>query len=148
MSDEDDVREATLRFYDALEHLLCGKGVEPMKALWAHGPDVTIAHPIGDWAYGWDEVAATWDEFGALGVPSNVGSTLRDLRVHVHGDMAYTTAVYTSAPAVGSVALNVTNVLKRAPDGWRMVHHHADKAAHIEALIEETTLAPVDEKPE
>ena len=142
MSDEDDVREVVMRFYDALEQLLCGGGVEPMKALWAHADHVTVAHPIGDWSYGWDEVSATWDEFGALGEPSNAGSSVRDLRVHVRGDMAYATAVYTSAPVVGSVSMNVTNILQREQGTWKLVHHHADKASRIEAILEEATQAP------
>ena len=133
-SDEEAVRAATLRFYAALEHLLCGRGTEPMKASWHHTPNVTTAHPMGDWSYGWDEILASWEAIGESGSEDAAGSSLRDLRVHVYGDVAYTTAVFVAAPKFGSVDLKVTNILHRARGEWRIVHHHADKAPAVEAV--------------
>jgi len=56
MSDEADVLKAATNFYGALETLLSGGGTEAMRAAWHHTPRVTSAHPMGDWAYGWEEV--------------------------------------------------------------------------------------------
>src|SRR3981081_468632 len=54
------VHAVVTRFYDAIEHLVTGRGVEPMLELWHHSSRVTTAHPLGEWAYGWYEVEASW----------------------------------------------------------------------------------------
>lgn len=48
ISDESEVRAATVRFYDALEALISGKGSGPMQEVWHHTGRVTTGHPRGD----------------------------------------------------------------------------------------------------
>lgn len=134
--EEEEVRAAALRFYDAIEQIISGKGVDAMVAAWHHTPKVTSGHPMGDWAYGWDEVLATWTVFSTIGKPENVGSKVRDLRVHLYGDTAYTTCIFTTAPSFGGVDLACTNVLHRANGQWKIVHHHADKTRAVEQTME------------
>jgi ketosteroid isomerase-like protein len=135
-ADEEAVRAAVVRFYDALEGLVCGRGTEAMKDAWHHTPRVTAAHPLGDWSYGWDEILATWEVVAGFGAPESGGSSIRDLRVHVYGgDLAYATCVFTSGPRYGSATVSCTNVLHRAGGAWKLVHHHADKSQKIEQTM-------------
>lgn len=137
---EEEVKAAAVRFYDALEHLLTGKGVEPMLAAWHHTDRVTSGHPIGEWSRGWDEIAATWIEFARIGAPSMGGTQIRDLRAVVYGDVAYTTCVFVAAPSMGGAKMNCTNIFHRADGVWKVVHHHADRTPSVEAGIEKAAL--------
>jgi len=112
--DESEVREATARFYDALEAMISGKGLGLMQDAWHHTERVTTGHPRGDWAQGWDEVLATWKVFAAFGREGRGGSQIRDLQVHVYGDVAYATCSFVASPAFGGDTLACTNVLHRA----------------------------------
>lgn len=133
--DELEVSTIVTRFYDAIEHLVTGHGVEPMLELWHHTPSVSTAHPLGEWAYGWDEVLATWKVIAMVGRPEIAGSTIRDLRVNVYGDMAYTTCVYVGSKAYKNAVLSCTNIVHRVDGKWKLVHHHADKSPALEGAL-------------
>ena len=135
-SNESQVREATVRFYDAIEAMISGRGLEPMKEAWHHTDRVTGGHPSGEWSQGWDEIFATWSVFNGFGHPERGGSRIRDLRVYVYGDVAYTTCVFIAAPAYGGDSLACTNVLHRVDGVWKIIHHHADKSPKMGAALE------------
>jgi ketosteroid isomerase-like protein len=135
-SDESDVRDATVRFYDAIEAMVSGKGLGPMQAAWHHTERVTSKHPSGEWAQGWEEVLATWKVFASFGRDGRGGSRIRDLSVHVYGDVAYTTCIFIASPAFGGDALACTNVLHRSGGAWKVVHHHVDKSPSMGAALE------------
>src|SRR5579863_6706143 len=82
-STEDEVREAAERFYAAIEAMVSGKGLEPMREAWHHTGRVTSGHPSGDWAQGWEEIWAMWEVFASFGHPSRGGSHIRDLNVYL-----------------------------------------------------------------
>jgi ketosteroid isomerase-like protein len=134
--DEEEVLAATKRFYEAIEQMVAGGGAGPMREAWHHGPRVTSAHPTGDWANGWDEVSATWDVFASFGKAGHGGTQIRDLKVFVFGDVAYTTSVFVASPTWGGARLNCTNVLQRIDGVWKVIHHHPDKAPSMEASME------------
>jgi hypothetical protein len=134
--EEEAVRAATLRFYDAIEAMVAGKGLAAMKDAWHHTDRVTGGHPSGEWARGWDEVFATWEVFSGFGDPSRAGSKVRDVRAYVYGDVAYTTSIFTASPAFGSAVLACTNVLHRLNGVWKIIHHHADKSPEMGAALE------------
>jgi ketosteroid isomerase-like protein len=134
--DESEVLAATRRFYDAIEHMVNGGGAGPMREAWHHTPRVTSSHPTGDWANGWEEVAATWDVFASFGKKGDGGTQIRDIKVFVFGDIAYTTSVFVAAPKWGGARLNCTNVLQRVGGVWKVIHHHPDKAPSMEASME------------
>lgn len=134
--DEEAVLAATKRFYAAIDDMVCGRGLDAMKAVWLHDERVTSGHPTGDWAFGWDEVLATWEVFASFGTPEHTGSVVRDVRPNVYGDIAYTTSVFTTPPAFGASTLSCTNILRRVDGEWKIIHHHADKAPKMEAKME------------
>lgn len=136
MSDaENEVRAATAAFYAALNSVVNGDAA-PMHDVWSHGGDVSASHPMGAWSLGWDEIAITWEEFSHFFVSGTI--ELEGLVVHVAGDFAYSFGVenvHLVLPT-GSVRFrsNVTNIFRRDTVGWRLVHHHADKAPKLEQV--------------
>jgi hypothetical protein len=134
--DEEMVLASARRFYDAIESLVSGKGLDAMRAAWHHTKRVTGGHPSGEWAEGWDEVWATWEVFASFGRADRGGSKIRNLKAYVYGDIAYTTCMFIAAPAWGSETLACTNVLHRMDGEWKVVHHHADKAPAMGAALE------------
>ncbi len=140
MTQEEEVLAAAKRFYDALEGIVGGAGIDPMIAAWHHTPRVTSGHPFGDWAHGWDQVLTTWQELAALGQKGKGGTKIRDLTAFVYGDVAYTTCVFTTSPSFGGATMSVTNILHRDGGVWKLVHHHADKAPSLAAAYEKLAL--------
>lgn len=139
-NDEKLVIEAAENFYEAIERMVRGEGLDAMRDAWHHTARVTSGHPSGDWAEGWDEVWATWEVFAGFGRPDRGGSKIRGLAAHVYGDVAYTTCTFVASPAFGGESLSCTNVLHRADGVWKIVHHHADKGPKMGAALEKIAL--------
>jgi ketosteroid isomerase-like protein len=127
MSAEADVREASESFYAALNRMVSGDAA-PLTDIWAHGPDVTAMHPIGGRQVGWDQVRATWEQVATLASSGSV--RLDDQQLQVGSDMACETGIergrLTLAGQNATIEHRVTNVYRRGPDGWKIVHHHTD----------------------
>ena len=127
MSAEDEVREASTRFYAALDSMMEGDSA-PLAAIWSHGAAVSTMHPIGGRETGWDEVRGSFE--GVAGLASGGHAELRDQRIQVAGDMAYEVGIeHGQATLAGeriSIDQRVTNIYRREADGWKIVHHHAD----------------------
>ena len=140
MNDEQAVHDAIMRFYDAIEQMVSGKGLDAMREAWHHTPRVTGGHPSGDWAQGWEEIWATWEVFAAFGRADRGGSELHGLKVHVYGDIAYATSTFVASPAFGGDKLACTNVLHRVDGVWKIIHHHADKSPKMTAALEKIAM--------
>jgi ketosteroid isomerase-like protein len=151
-SAEQEATQAFYALYAALDDLLRGKGTADMKQLWHHADYVTSSHPFGDWARGWAEVWATWEEGAAVWSvyrghverTDRIGG-IHGLRVALLGDTAYGTAVYRSkmymAEGELDLKVNCTDVVRRVDGAWKVVHHHADQAppawqARIEQMVQ------------
>jgi ketosteroid isomerase-like protein len=126
MDDESAVRAANDSFYAALS----GLDVEAMGRLWLHADWVRCIHPGADLIEGWDAIEVSWAKgFAAASwlrvVPTGVELTLAgDLAIVVcHENITQKQESHVSV----SVAVT-TNLYRRTPGGWRMVHHHASPA--------------------
>jgi hypothetical protein len=138
-SEEEAAAKALYGLYEALDDLLRGKGTQKMHDLWHHADYVTSSHPFGDWARGWAEVWATWEESAAvLGVyrghaerTDPIGG-IHGLRLALRGDAAYGTSVYRSKLYLSEgeldLKVNCTDIVHRIDGVWKVVHHHADQA--------------------
>src|SRR5260221_14406838 len=135
-TDEKEVRTAVTRFYDAIEHMVRGDGLEPMRDAWHHTTRVTGGHPSGDWAEGWDEVWATWEVFASFGRKDRGGSKVKSLSVYVYGDVAYATVLFVASPTFGGGTLACTDILHRHDGAGKLIHHHADKSPSMGAALE------------
>jgi hypothetical protein len=135
-NEEETVKAATMRLYDAIEQMISGKGLAAMREAWHHNERVTGGHPSGGWSKGWDELLATWEVFAGFGAADRGGSTVSDLDANVYGDIAYTTCVFKASPGFGGEKMACTNVLQKIDGVWKIIHHHADKSPKMGAALE------------
>jgi len=134
---EDEVRQASERFYVALNSVLNGD-LRPMVEVWSHGSDVSVMHPFGERALGWEEVRASWEQ--ATQAFSDGQAALDDLVVvPIADDAAYTLGTEPGQAKLGGESVRidwrVTNIYCREGGGWKVVHHHTDLSpAVVDAL--------------
>jgi len=138
MSAEDEVRQASERFYAALNRVLVEGDARTMEEIWSHGSDVSATHPFGGRVLGWEEVRASWEQ--AAQEFSGGQVVLDDMVVvPITEDVAYTLGTEHGQGSVGDETLRidwrVTNIYRREANGWKMVHHHTDFSSEVaEAL--------------
>jgi ketosteroid isomerase-like protein len=130
MSTADDVDQLIERYQRGLGDFMKGNP-EPVKELFSHKEDVTLANPLGPPAHGWDEVGATIE---------HAASHFRDGRLvgveivekHVTPEFAYTLWLEHAEGKVGGrediapSTLRVTMIYRPEEEGWKVVHRHAD----------------------
>ena len=127
MSAENEVREASRRFYAALNRMAHGT-VGAMDDLWSHGSGSTAMHPIDGREVGWDNVKNSFDQFAQIATAGHVD--LKDQWIRVLGDVAYELGVEYGAGTLGGIQTTwehrVTNIYHRESGAWKMIHHHSD----------------------
>lgn len=127
MSAENEVREASKKFYAALTRMLNGDA-GPLADIWSHSATVTTMHPIGGREVGWDEVRKSWEQVAQLA--SGGEGKLSDQVIQVAGDAAYELGVergqVTLAGQQVTIEHRVTNIYRRESGAWKVVHHHTD----------------------
>ena len=136
MSTEDEVRQASKRFYAALNRMANGDA-SPMADVWSHSASVTTMHPIGGREVGWDAVEGPWRQVAGLASEGRI--TLANQHIHATDDMAVEVGdeqgQFTLAGEKVSVEHRVTNVYRREAGEWKVVHHHTDLSpAMVEVL--------------
>ena len=144
MSAADDVDELIERYQLGLDDFMKGNP-EPVKELFSHREDVTLANPLGPPAHGWDEVGATIE---------HAASQFRDGRLvgveivekHATPEFAYTLWLEHAEGKAGGrgdiapVTLRVTMIYRPEEGTWKVVHRHADPittAQPAESVIQE-----------
>jgi ketosteroid isomerase-like protein len=130
MATVDDLDQVIERSHLALGEIVNGNP-EPLKEIYSHRQDVSLANPFGPPVRGWDEAAQTMER---------AASNYRDGEIigfekvakFVSSDLACIVEVERYRAKVGGseditpVSLRVTSIL-RAEDGtWKIVHRHAD----------------------
>jgi ketosteroid isomerase-like protein len=100
------------------------------QALWSHADDVTLCGGFGGVERGWQNVRARLNWVSTK--YSNGTRTREEMSRMVGADFAYvvqTEVIHSqvaSQTEVSTQTLRVTMVFRREPDGWRIVHRHAD----------------------
>lgn len=104
---------------------------EPLKALYSHKADVSIANPFGPPAIGWEQAAATMDraashyrEGRATGFERMAGYVTPSLAYIV--EMEHLEAMMGGSHDLAAVTLRVTTVFRPEDGTWRIAHRHAD----------------------
>jgi ketosteroid isomerase-like protein len=127
MPAHDEVREASRRFYAALNRMLHGDPAS-LTEIWSHDAEVTTMHPIGGREVGWDGVRRSFEQVSTIA--SNGHVDLKDQRIEVVGDLAYEIGTEQGAADFAgesvSIGQRVTNVYRREAGAWKIVHHHTD----------------------
>lgn len=127
----DSLLAAHDAFYDALAALLAGDA-GPMEAIWSNGDDVSNLGPFVERTVGAEAVRDQFRSEAALGLGGQIVVT--DLLAVDLGDAGYTTCVEHGSDHTGpdgkpmELRHRVTNIFRRDPEGWRIVHHHTDRS--------------------
>ena len=144
MSAIEDVDRLIERYHQALGEFVKGDP-EPVKELFSHKDDVTLANPLGPPALGGDEVAMTLE---------HAASTIRDGEIIgfeivskvVTPELAYVLEIERQEAKMGGsdeltpFALRVTMIFRPEDGEWKVVHRHADPittARPAESVIQE-----------
>ena len=118
-----EVEEANLRFYRAFETL----DLAQMDAVWLHTERAQCVHPGWPLIAGWAAIRSSWETIFAN--TTEMRFTIGDARVAGGPELAWVTCTENIlADVQGRVSVTsllATNIFERAPEGWRMVHHHA-----------------------
>lgn len=137
MSTEDEVRGASARFYSALNRMTTGDA-GGLADIWSHNDTVTTMHPIGGKQVGWNAVRESFEQVAGLASSGHV--EIADQVIHAGEEYAYETGIergqFSLAGETISIEQRVTNVYRREPDGWKIVHHHTDLSPAMLGVLE------------
>ena len=144
MTAEDDVDRLVEQYRLALGEFVKGNP-EPVKQLFSHGEDVSLANPLGPPARGWEQVAQ---------VIERAASNFRDgemvafeyVAKFVTPELAYAVWLERANVKMGRMenfapsTLRVTMVFRPEDGTWKVVHRHAapiSTAQPHESVLEE-----------
>jgi ketosteroid isomerase-like protein len=127
----DDVDELIEQYYRAQREFLRGNP-EPVKDLFSHTEDVTLANPYGPPVRGFDEVAKAMEHAASL---RSDGTFLgwQIVAKYVTAELAYVVQIERAEAKIGAreeitpLAVRATMIFRPEEDGkWKIVHRHAD----------------------
>jgi ketosteroid isomerase-like protein len=130
MAAVDDLDELIEQFHLALGEFVKGNP-EPVKELFSHQEDVTLANPFGPPARGWEQVTATMER-AASNLRDGDMVAFENLAKYVTPELGYTVWVERQQAKVGGrpdvtpFALRVTMIFRPEDGEWKVVHRHAD----------------------
>jgi ketosteroid isomerase-like protein len=130
MTESGDLAHVVEESHQALDQFVKGDA-GPLKALYSHRHDVSIANPFGPPVRGWTRAAETMDRAATI---YRAGRSLGFDRVAAYAtaDLAYIVEVERYEAKIGGseditpFALRVTTVLRPEDGAWKIVHRHAD----------------------
>jgi ketosteroid isomerase-like protein len=137
MSAENEVREASKKFYAGLNRMMNGEN-NVMNDAWSHNSSVTAMHPIGGREIGWEKVNDSFNQVSNLATSGKV--VLKDQLINILGDVAYEVGVeqIQQAKIAGeeiSGEVRVTNIYRKDGGTWKIIHHHSDPAPAMLELL-------------
>jgi ketosteroid isomerase-like protein len=130
MSAVDDVDQLNEQYHLASGAFLKGNP-EPVKELWSHREDVSLANPYGPPVRGWDEVAKTIEHASSLRSDGEfVGFEI--VAKYITAELAYVVQIERAEAKIGGgeeitpYAVRSTMTLRPEEGTWKVVHRHAD----------------------
>ena len=125
--DEKEVAKANESFYSAFESL----NVQQMESVWAKDAEIQCGHPGWRILRGWKPVMESWQRI--FENTPQIRFMLTDVAIEVRGELALVTLYenLNSSLEGENVAAMIltTNIFRKGPDGWRMIHHHGSSVA-------------------
>lgn len=125
-----DLESAIARYHQSLDEFARGDP-RPVKALYAHAADVSLANPFGPPAVGWEAVGAALD-YASSRFRDGDARHFERLTTFDGVDLATILEIEEWHARVGERAdvapftLRVTTTFRRQQGEWRVVHRHAD----------------------
>lgn len=129
-------------------HLALGEFVkgnpEPLKGMYSHTEDVSLANPYGPAVRGWQQAAQTMDR-AAQNYTDGEATGFEVTAKNVTSELAYIVEVERYRARVGGssdqaeLALRVTTIFRPEDGTWKIVHRHADpitSARPVESVIQ------------
>jgi uncharacterized protein (TIGR02246 family) len=130
MAAVDDVDELIEQYYRAQREFLRGNP-EPVKNLFSHREDVTLANPYGPPVRGREQVAKTVEHASSL----RSDGTFVEWQIvakHVSAELAYVVQIERAEAKIGAreditpLAVRSTMIFRPEEGEWKIVHRHAD----------------------
>ena len=121
------------------------------KALCTHADDISLAGRGGGYECGWADVSARYDWVAGQYLEGHLEHRL--LASGHSGNLGYSFELVTGrvrfvgADAPVPVALRVTHVWRREPDGWKLLHRHADQLSPKVEHLAEIDQSWLDDEP-
>jgi ketosteroid isomerase-like protein len=130
MTAVDDVDQLNEQYHLASGEFLKGNP-EPVKELWSHREDVSLANPYGPPVRGWDEAAKTIEHASSLRSDGEfVGFEI--VAKYITAELAYVVQIERAEAKIGAseeitpYAVRSTMTLRPEEGTWKVVHRHAD----------------------
>ena len=129
----ETMADAHAAFYSALNGVCMGSA-DGMETVWSHGTDASDFGPDGRSHLGWNAVIEQFRKEAAMKMGGTV--TCEDVRM-VEGDsFGFTTCTEVGKGMVidgkpTELRFRSTNVFRKESGGWKLVHHHTDRAASM-----------------
>ena len=140
----DDVDQLNEQYHLASGEFLKGNP-EPVKKLWSHRQDVSLANPFGPPVRGWEQVAAA-QKRGASVFRDGEIYDFESVAKYVTAELACILWIERTNAKVGGAwdvtpcDLRVTMTLRPEEGTWKVVHRHADpitSARPAESVIQD-----------
>lgn len=103
----------------------------PLKEMFSHKDDATLANPFGSVARGWRDISQTMDR-SALHYRDGEMADTETKSVYVTPELTFLVEIVRFNARIGSrndmtpVALRITTVLRPEDGAWKIMHLHAD----------------------
>ncbi len=113
---------------------------EPMKEVFSHRDDATLAGPLGPPGRGWKNISDIMDR-NASQIRDGEIPNIEIISKHVTPEMAYIleiewqSAKLGGSPKMADAPLRVTMIFEKQDGTWKVVHRHAD------GIVKQTTAA-------
>ena len=138
-----DFDEVVEQYHLALGEFVKGNP-EPVKKMFSHQEDVTLANPLGPPVRGWEQVAAAGERAASqFSEGESVGFEI--VAKYVTPELAYLVEVHRGKARFGArqdiapFALRLTTIFRPEDGTWKVVHRHADAittAQPVESIIQ------------
>ncbi len=136
--EEQEVAKANESFYRAFESL----DIKRMESVWDRDDAIQCGHPGWRILRGWQPVMESWRAI--FENTPQIRFLLTDVTVEVRGGLAWVTLYenLNSSLEGQNVAATIltTNIFRKGPDGWRMIHHHGSAVMQPRPDDEETPM--------
>jgi ketosteroid isomerase-like protein len=130
MATVDDLDEVIEQYNLALGEFVKGNP-DPVKKMFSHREDVSLANPLGPPAHGWEQVAETIER-AASQFRDDEFVGFETVARYVTPELAYIVEMERTKAKVGArddiapSALRVTMIFRPEEGIWKVVHRHAD----------------------